>query len=415
MISSKSIIIDRQSFIYSNNIDIDIDIKLSDGYPIDYINADYKNLLNKIKSDVCNYENWYIYRKLFTTSLFLNYYYNKKNIGIFKKNVLSRSFFKMIEIQNDYNILKMGQKKVKIAFIAEAPGGFIEACYKIRNKNIEDKYYTISLIDNETSNIPTWYNLKKKMFHKKNIEICNGYDNTGDIYKLINIFNYVKQVGKHTCDIVTADGGFDFTVDFVNQEYNFARLFLCEIIIGLNLQKLGGNFVIKCFDLTNILNLKIFYILCHLYEKVIITKLKTSRKTNSERYIICKNMKKYIDDNVLHKLYSVILKWDTYTQQNKKIIDIFTFKIDKFFIKKIELYNSWFFEKQLDIYRYIININNNLSNILIKDIIKQIITDNIDNCIAFCRLNNIFIDYSSYFIETNINEIINTHFLLKLI
>ena len=80
MISSKSIIIDRQSFIYSNNIDIDIDIKLSDGYPIDYINADYKNLLNKIKSDVCNYENWYIYRKLFTTSLFLNYYYNKKNI-----------------------------------------------------------------------------------------------------------------------------------------------------------------------------------------------------------------------------------------------------------------------------------------------------------------------------------------------
>ena len=414
MISSKSIIIDRQSFIYSNNINIDIDIKLSDNYPVDYINANYKDILNKIKSDVCNYENWYIYRKIFTTSLFLNYYYNKKNIGIFKKNVLSRSFFKMIEIQNDYNILKMGQKKVKIAFIAEAPGGFIESCYKIRNKNNEDKYYTISLIENESLNIPTWYNLKKKLFHKKNIEICNGYDNTGDIYKLINIFNYVKQVGKHTCDVVTADGGFDFTVDFVNQEYNFARLFLCEIIIGLNLQKLGGNFVIKCFDLTNILNLKIFYILCHLYEKVIITKLKTSRKTNSERYIICKNMKKYIDDNVLHKLYNVILKWDTYTKQNKKIIDIFTFKIDKFFIKKIELYNSWFFEKQLDIYRYIININNNLSNILIKDIIKQIITDNIDSCLAFCRINNIFIDFSSYFIETNINEIINTHFLLKI-
>ena len=88
---------------------------------------------------------------------------------------------------------------------------------------------------------------------------------------------------KKKANLVTADGGFDFTTDFVNQEYNFARLFLCEIIIGVNLQKLGGNFVIKCFDLKNILNLKIFYILCHLYEKVIITKLKTSRKTNSER------------------------------------------------------------------------------------------------------------------------------------
>tara|TARA_Y100000591_G_scaffold219671_1_gene191172 strand:- start:11375 stop:12622 length:1248 start_codon:yes stop_codon:yes gene_type:complete len=413
MISSKSIIINRQSFIYSNKIDIDIDIKTSDDYPIDYINKNYKNMLNKIKNEVCNFKNWYIYRKLFTNSLFLNYYHNKKNIGIFKKNVLSRSFFKMIEIQNDYNILKMSNKKVKIAFIAEAPGGFIEACYKIRNKNIEDKYYTISLIDNKISNIPTWYNLKKKMIHKKNIEICSGYDNTGDIYKLINIFNYIKNVGKHTCDIVTADGGFDFTTDFINQEYNFARLFLCEIIIGLNLQKIGGNFVVKCFDLTNILNLKIFYILCHLYEKVIITKLKTSRKTNSERYIVCKNMQEYIDDNILQKLYEVILKWDTYTEQNKKIIDIFSFEIDKFFIKKIELYNSWFFEKQLDIYRYIININNNLSNILINDIIKQIIIDNIDSCISFCRLNNIFIDFNSYFIETNINEIINTHFLLQ--
>ena len=38
MISSKSIIIDRQSFIYNNNIDVDIDIKTSYDYPVDYIN-----------------------------------------------------------------------------------------------------------------------------------------------------------------------------------------------------------------------------------------------------------------------------------------------------------------------------------------------------------------------------------------
>ena len=97
MISSKSIIIDRQSFIYNNNIDVDINIKTSDNFPVDYINKEYKNLLNDIKNEVCNYENWYIYRKLFTTSLFLNYYHNKKNIGIFKK--CKRRYFKIIEIQ----------------------------------------------------------------------------------------------------------------------------------------------------------------------------------------------------------------------------------------------------------------------------------------------------------------------------
>ena len=56
-----------------------------------------------------------------------------------------------------------------------------------------------------------------------------------------------------------------------------------KIIVALNLQKKGGNFIIKCFDLTNELTIKIFYILCHLYEKTIITKLKTSRKTNFSR------------------------------------------------------------------------------------------------------------------------------------
>ena len=46
-----------------------------------YINIDYKNELNKIKDEVCNYEKWEIYRKIFTSLLFLNFYDNKQNIG----------------------------------------------------------------------------------------------------------------------------------------------------------------------------------------------------------------------------------------------------------------------------------------------------------------------------------------------
>jgi len=411
MIDSKSIIINKLSFLDLDNIDINI--VLSDKYPINYINNNYKTYLNNIKNKVCNFENWNIYRKLFTPLVFLNYYYDKKNIGIFKKNVLSRSFFKLIEMQNDYNVIKSTNSSQKIAFIAEAPGGFIEACYKLR-KYCNDTYYTISLLDNNTTNIPTWYNLKKKIKQNQNLSIINGYDNTGDIYKLINIFNFINKVGKHSCDLVTADGGFDFTDDYINQEYNFTRLFLCEIIIALNIQKIGGNFIIKCFDLTNLLNLKIFYILCHLYEKTIITKLKTSRKTNSERYIIFKNYKKILDKNIMKNIFDVILKWDSYIIENK-IIDIFNFNLNKVFLDKLEVYNSWFFRKQLDIYSYIININNNLSNILIKNIIKEKIINNIEDSILFCKLNKIFINYSSYFIITDIDQIINNHFSILIV
>ena len=69
------------------------------------------------------------------------------------------------------------------------------------------------------------------------MELLFGYDNTGDIYKLINIINIVNVVGEYICDIVTADGGFDFSSDYINQEYNFMRLFLCEVILALKLQK----------------------------------------------------------------------------------------------------------------------------------------------------------------------------------
>ena len=75
MISAKSIIINRLSYLKNYNFKI----TTSENYPEHYINNNYINLLNNIKkSDVCKYENWFLYRKLFTSLLFLNYYYNKK-------------------------------------------------------------------------------------------------------------------------------------------------------------------------------------------------------------------------------------------------------------------------------------------------------------------------------------------------
>jgi len=407
MILSKSIIINNLNDLVLENIDIKL--QESDDYSKAFINSEYKAELNKIKDEVCNYKNWDIYRKIFTSLLFLNFYDNKQNIGIYKKKVLSRSYFKMIEIQNDYNILQGYEKKnIKVCFIAEAPGGFIEAFYKLRN-NKDDLYYGVSLLENN-DNIPCWYNLKKKL-KQENLHLLSGYDKTGDIYKLINILNIINKIGENSCEIVTADGGFDFTKDYINQEYNFMRLFLCEIILALKLQKKNGTFIIKCFDITNIFNLKLFYLLCHLYEKVIITKLKTSRQTNSERYIICKRMKFKLKDKTIKEIYKIILNWNNIIEK-KYINDIFNFKINKYFLKKIELYNSWFFEKQLDIYNYISDLNSNINNKLIKKIIKQYIENNIENSIYFCKLNKLYINYDSYFITTPINLIIEKYFKL---
>ena len=82
------------------------------------------------------------------------------------------------------------------------------------------------LIQSETDNKVPFWKLSKEMCHNNNIYINRKMENIGDLYNIVNIDNFISKTGKNTCKLVTADGGFDFSVDFNNQEYSFLRLFL---------------------------------------------------------------------------------------------------------------------------------------------------------------------------------------------
>ena len=49
-------------------------------------------------------------------------------------------------------------------------------------------------------------------------------------------------------DIITGDGGFDFSVDFNMQEELAQKLIYSQIIIGFAMLKKGGTFICKFFD-----------------------------------------------------------------------------------------------------------------------------------------------------------------------
>ena len=244
--------------------------------------------------------------------------YSNNNIS--KKKPISRSYFKILEIIKYFDIT--GFKKIDS--IAEAPGGFIEF-FNERDCEIN----AISLVSNDNS-IPHWnHNIVKD----NNIKIISGKDKTGDIYKLENILYYIKCSGKNTRDIVTGDGGFDYTMDFGNQELDSYPLIFSEVLMALLLLKTGGIFICKFFDILHIKTIKLLYILRISFDSLYIVKPSMSRTTNSEKYVICIGYKGYDKELINMMIHNF-----------QKDIQI---RIPKKFIENINTFNIYYISKQI--------------------------------------------------------------------
>ena len=274
---------------------------------------------------------WDYYKKLNNK---YEYIYHGNRTTVMSDNIIpiSRSYFKLREISCDFDI---SFDNKCIFCMAEAPGGFIK---NILDNSKSAKIYANSLISLNTD-IPTWKNI---ISNNINVDILTGSDNTGDICKLYNINNIIETIGPHKCDIITADGGIDFSNNYNNQELDSYYLILCEIYLAIQLQKSNGTFILKIFDIFYYKTIQLLFILNLFYDNVYIAKLNTSRPSNSEKYIICKNFR--IDrSDILNKIKSSII--------NKKQLDIF---VPIKFILNIYKYNYSFVNLQIN------NINNTI-------------------------------------------------------
>lgn len=295
------------------------------------IQTDLCNKLNQTKSLIDNYpEEWenikkYIheYEYIFSS----NYKFNISRIS-----PISRSYFKFTEIYYEYNIINKN-KENKIVCLAEAPGGFIQSILHLLNYDKIIIIYANSL-QSQKKSIPKWNN---KLLYYDKISFYNGINDNGDLYDLNNVISLIKKYGRESVDLITGDGGFDYSSDYSKQEINSYRLIYSEIFITLNIQKKGGNFICKIFDIFHKETILLLSILIRSYKNVYIHKPCVSRNSNSEKYIICKNFKGYNKDiiNILchgfHKELDIPI--------SKNIIDKII-SINNFFcenqIKKIE-------------------------------------------------------------------------------
>jgi 23S rRNA U2552 (ribose-2'-O)-methylase RlmE/FtsJ len=277
------------------------------------INLEYVNKLNKSKDKISAYNNtiWEDFKKITNPYEYI-YVFNGKNTykGVAKLKPLSRSFFKMVEMIHEFlpNIIKTHGNSIRTVHLAEGPGGFIEALRHVRNNNKNDRLYGMTLIDSNNS-VPCWHQSKVFLNNHPEVKILYGADNTGNIYYPSNIKYLINEVGEHTADLITGDGGFDFSIDYNYQEQASSKLIYCQIITALKTQKIGGTFICKIFDMSNYLTIEMLYLLYYFYEDVTIYKPLTSRIANSEKYVICKGFKS-ITTEYWNKLVELLNYWN---------------------------------------------------------------------------------------------------------
>jgi len=336
-----------------------------------------------------NVEEWDKYKKITNpyeyihTPPFIN---NQAQYSVANYYAISRSFYKLIEIINFFELLEIYKDMpLKSFHLAEGPGGFIEAMIYLRKKYInKDVYYGMTLQSN-SKNIPKWRKLLDKFRFHTSIQIEHGIKKNGDILDADNYLHCMEKY-KNSMDFVTGDGGFDFSVDYEKQELYSLKLIFAQIMYALTLQKKEGTFVLKIFDIFYRPSIELIYILHSFYEKVTICKPKTSRFANSEKYIVCKGFLYKNTESLIPTFYNFL---SCFKNEDMMIESVLSIDIPLWFIKDIEELNVIFGKKQLSI------IQSTLMMIQEKrtDKIDKLRKMNIEKSIKWCEMNNFPYNY----------------------
>ncbi len=289
-----------------------LDCVLTAQKPEPYISFSLLNYLTEIKNKIENVQQeWDIYKKYTNPYEFIHC--SQQRFLVSKYKPISRAYFKMLEIINTFNLFdnkkwKVANKEpIKMFALAEGPGGFIEAVCNYRQGCDADTIIGMTIENNDDVNVPGWKKTMQFLKMHPQVQIEKGTDNTGNLLCIDN-FRHVAAKYKNSMDLVTADGGFDFTADFNNQELIMLDLLYAQIAYALCLLKRGGNFVLKIFDIFHKPTAELIYLLASFFGKVHIIKPYTSRYANSEKYLVCMDFKYDTCDAFMSTLEATFLK-----------------------------------------------------------------------------------------------------------
>lgn len=212
--------------------------------------------------------------------------------NVVTRPLVSRAYFKLWEILHDLVDSRLMSCPTPLHFVTlcESPGSFIAALSDFRRMRCcgaaGDSFMGISLPcsrgDAAPADVPAW-RVPPAVLSRHRVRL-----HTGDLYSMPVVRSFVDGVldAGSFADVVTADGGFDFSDDYDGQEMSMSRLIISEVYTALMVQRSGGVLVLKVFDLFDERMLSVLQAVSLQYRTVCIAKPRASRPANSERYMV---------------------------------------------------------------------------------------------------------------------------------
>ena len=339
----------------------------------------YRNRINQYESKLPSVKNWEYYKKVVNPYelVYTQKKYDNFPESIYSLKPLSRSYFKMIEILDLIQFFNC-QDNIKTAHVCEGPGGFIEAIFDEACKKNKKIYTTAAMtLKSRQTNVPGWK--RAANFLKKNrcIRILYGEDETGNIMKPENqqfFIDHCNFNGK--MNIFTADGGFDFSYDYENQESLIFPLLVSSTKIGFEVLKKGGVFILKFFDFYHKYTTDLIYFLsCH-FKEWTLYKPATSRPCNPEHYFIGNGFTGCTDE-----IFDVMRLWCSILE-NKQMGSLLKGQSDEFQIRINELRQNSF-KSQTDYLERVFNMIDHNDNDLIQRCLYQNEKSSYEWCMRF--------------------------------
>ena len=321
--------------------------------------------------------------------------------------VVSRAYFKTWEIFHyfkDINFVSLKNDFIYVG-LAEGPGGMAQSVLDFRRRfakkySKNDNYFAITLKEGPQES--TKWGEQFPQLDKVKINYGSekyGGANDGNLLNPNNIRAFRKFVGKKA-DLITADGG--VLVDDEDSEFEVYKeqihlaLFYNEIVAAMCLQKKGGSFVLKIYDIFTLPTVQLIFLLKIYYEKVWIFKPVTSRPANSEKYLVCANFLG-VSENCIEQLLNLSEKmWNSDAKIPSSPSGIFiqsfaNVDIPKNIYISIAKFNDAYVENQLEsikkgmtVAKMMVN-NRKLFNIRRRKMIDKLIK----YAVKWCKKNNI--------------------------